>query len=146
MKSSRNRRAPSADQAAAKPEARCRVTNGSSLLPTVDGRSVWARLMRDQLAALVAHCGGVDYISEPLRATCRRAAALESELIHIEDKLARTRADGDEPDAATLDLYGRLADRQRRLHEVIGWQRTPRDITPSVDAYARQVAGERAPA
>jgi len=136
-----NSRAHSPDPTAAKPEARSRITNGSALLPTVDGRSIWARLMRDSLAALVTHCGGGDYISETLRATCRRAAALEAELIHLEDKFARCRADGDEPDAATLDLYGRLADRQRRLHEVLGWQRTPRDVTPTLEQYTAERAG-----
>ena len=118
------------------------MTNGSSLLPTVDGRSIWARLMRDSFAALVTHCGGADHVTETMRATARRAAALEAELIHLEDKFARTRADGGEPDASDLDLYGRLADRQRRLHEVLGWQRTPRDITPSPLDYARAKAME----
>ena len=133
--------ADSPDPAAAKPTARCRVTNGSSLLPTVDGRSIWARLMRDQLAALLAHLGGADYASETLRATCRRAAALEAELIHLEDGFARCRADGGEPDPAALDLYGRLADRQRRLHEVLGWQRTARDVTPTLEQYIAERAG-----
>ena len=134
-------RGGSADVAPAKPYARSRVTNGSSLLPTVDGRSIWARLMRDQLAALLAHCGG--NVSETMRATCRRAAALEAELVHLEDAFARAHAEGGEPDASALDLYGRLADRQRRLHEVLGWQRTPRDITPMPLDYARQFAEAR---
>jgi hypothetical protein len=91
--------------------------------------------MRDTQAALVAHCGGADHVSETMRATCRRAAALEAELVHLEDGFARTRAEGGEPDAAAVDLYGRIADRQRRLHEVLGWQRHARDTTPSLRAY-----------
>jgi len=83
--------------------------------------------MRDVQAALITHCGGD--VSETMRATCRRAGALEAELIHLEDNFARVRAEGGEPDAAALDLYGRLADRQRRLHEVLGWTRTPKDVT-----------------
>lgn len=139
-----NKRIPSTDVARAKPTARCRVSNGSSLLPTVDGRSIWARLMRDQLAALIAHLGGADHTTETLRATARRAACLEAELVHLEDRFAQIRADGDEPDASALDLYGRLADRQRRLHEVLGWQRTARDVTPTVDQYARQLREQEA--
>ena len=37
---------------------RARVTNGSKILPTVSGNSVWARLLRDTRDAMVAHLGG----------------------------------------------------------------------------------------
>jgi hypothetical protein len=69
-------------------------------------------------------------VSETQRLIARRVSTLEAELVFLEDKLASIRAAGDEPDAATLDLYGRLADRQRRLADPLGWQRTSRDITP----------------
>jgi hypothetical protein len=46
---------------------RRRLTNGTSFLPTADGRSVWARIARDTYAALIVHCGGNDLISEPQR-------------------------------------------------------------------------------
>jgi hypothetical protein len=36
---------------------RARVTNGSKILPTVSGNSVWARLLRDTRDAMVAHLG-----------------------------------------------------------------------------------------
>ena len=48
------------------------------------------------------------------------------------------RAAGGEPDPATVDLYGRLADRQRRLADPLGWQRTPRDVTPSLSDLLRE--------
>ncbi len=124
--------------AAAKPTARSRITNGSALLPGVDGRSVWARLMRDTQSALLTHLGGADLVSETQRMTVRRIAALEAELVFLEDKIARCRAEGGEPEAAVLDLYGRLANGQRRHLEIIGWERVPRDVTPSLDQYLTQ--------
>jgi hypothetical protein len=58
----------------------------------------------------------------------RRIGTLEAELVFIEDKLATIRAAGGEPDPTIVDLYGRLADRQRRLAEPLQWRRTPRDL------------------
>jgi hypothetical protein len=65
---------------------------------------------------------------------------LEAELVYLEDKFAQVRADGGEPAAAELDLYGRLADRQRRLADPLGWQRTARDVTPTLAQYIAQKA------
>jgi hypothetical protein len=117
---------------------RSRVSNGSRLLPSCDGRSTWARIMRDTFSSLVAHCGGADVISETRRLASRRTSVLESELCFLEDKFAKLRAEGSEPDASTLDLYGRLADRQRRLSESLGWDRTPRDVTSDLSVYLAQ--------
>lgn len=38
---------PAARTAASRSPQRSRITNGSDLLPTTDGRSAWARLFRD---------------------------------------------------------------------------------------------------
>ena len=108
-----------------------RITNGKQLLPTVDGRTVWARLVKDTFEAMVEHCGGQDYISEPKRMASRRAAVLETELCFLEDRMARIRQEGGEPDAALLDLYGRLAGHQKRANECVGFERTQRDVSPT---------------
>jgi hypothetical protein len=112
-------------------EGKSRISNGAALLPSQDGRSVWARIMRDCLQALVAHCGGVDEVSDPKRMACRRIAALEAELIHHEDRIAAIRRKGKEPPASLLTMYSMLADRQRRLLEVIGFNASKpvKDIT-----------------
>jgi hypothetical protein len=34
-----------------------------------------------------------------------------------------------------LDLYARLGNAQRRFCEALGWQRVPRDLTPSLQSY-----------
>ena len=123
---------------------RSRIANGAgSMLPTTDGRSLWARIRRDTYRAIVVHCGG-DLISETQSLLARRVGTLEAELVFIEDKFASIRAAGGEPDAATLDLYGRLADRQRRLADPLGWSRTPRDVTPTLAEYLAQKESEHA--
>ena len=74
----------------------------------------------------------------------RRIAALEAELIYIEDGIAQARAAGEEPLPATLDLYGRLANGQRRHCEALGWDRTAKDVTPNIATYSRSRASEDA--
>lgn len=117
--------------------SRTRLTNGRDLLPTVDGRSIWARIMRDTITSMHNHLGGEENVSEPQRMLSRRVAALEAELIHLEDGFARARSAGGAPDIADLDLYSRMASAQRRHLEAIGLQRVPRDITPTLDEYLR---------
>lgn len=121
------------------PKARkSRIANGSSLLPTASGSSVWARLMRDTLANLMSHLGGADLASETQKLASRRVSFLEAELIYLENEIATTRQEGGEPDPNKLDLYGRLADRQRRLADPLGWQRTARHVGPSLSEVFRQ--------
>jgi hypothetical protein len=124
---------------------RSRITNGSELLPGIDGRSAWARLLRDQIEALTAHLGGADRMSEPERMTARRAAALEAELVFLEAKIAELRTAGLEPPERLVDLYARLANGQRRHLEALGFDRRQRDVTPDPLAYARERALEERP-
>jgi hypothetical protein len=109
------------------------VGNRSAFLPMSDGRTIWARVAKDTLQSLEIHCGGE--LSETQRLAARRVSVLEAELIFLEDEFAQARADGNEPDLLKVELYGRLADRQRRLAEPLGWRRTPRDVTPTLNAY-----------
>ena len=98
----------------------------------VDERSVGARHMRGTHGDVLGHCGGEQYASELKRLRARRIAVLEAELVHMEADFARTRAEGDKPTPADLDLYGRLANGQRRHCEGLGWERTARDVTPDL--------------
>jgi phage shock protein A len=122
---------------------RSRLTNGRDLLPSVDGRSTWARLMRDSLAAMMTHLGGEDYVTEPQRMLSRRAAAMEAELIHLEDAFARARSEGRAPEMEALDLYSRMSSAQRRVLEAIGLGRVARDVTPDPLTYARDLTARR---
>ena len=122
---------------------RSKIANGGgSMLPTTDGRSLWARIRRDTYRAIVQMCGGTDMVSETQSLMARRVGTLEAELVFIEDKFAAIRAAGGEPEAATLDLYGRLADRQRRLADPLGWRRTPREVGGTLSDYITVEAEE----
>ena len=78
---------------------RSRITNRNKLLPSISGTSVWARLMRDTMDAMIVHLGGEDQVSETQRTACRRIAVLETELVLRTAALLRgagmaTRAEG----------------------------------------------------
>jgi hypothetical protein len=120
-----------------KKHGQTRITNGKVLLPTASGSSIWARLVRDTLGNLMSHLGGADMASETQKLASRRVSVLEAELIYLEDTFATARQEGRVPDANMLDLYGRLADRQRRLSAPLGWRRTPRDLGPSFGELLR---------
>jgi hypothetical protein len=147
MDKTKNKPRDTSGKAEPKPTFRSRVTAGLTLLPSIDGRSTWARIMRDTYHAMLAHAGGADYVSETKRLMARRVAACEAELIHLEDKFALTRAGGGEPNPSDLDIYGRLAGQQRRCLEALGWERTAPDVTPPhpldyARNYARSTAEE----
>jgi hypothetical protein len=123
---------------------RARISNNGngSLLPINDGRSLWARLRRDVFLSITnGLLGGT--ASETQLLIARRVATLEAELLYLEDSFAAVRAAGGEPDMNKLDLFGRLADRQRRLAEPLGWERKLRDVQ-SLDDYlqTKQIEAE----
>jgi hypothetical protein len=124
--------ADSAATVATKPQARSRVSNGSALLAGVDGRSTWARRLRDLIELHVADLGGDDNISEAERAIVRRAAVLITELERMECSFALSEG---APDIATLDAYQRAAGNLRRLLESVGLERRARDVTPTLRTY-----------
>jgi hypothetical protein len=112
--------------ATSKPTHRSRVTNGSQLLPGVDGRSLWARRCRDLIENHIHDRGGPEALSEAERSIIRRASVLTVELEMLEQKFATC----GEATPAELDLYSRLSNTMRRLLESVGLQRRTRDISP----------------
>ena len=115
-----------------KQHARSRLTNGSSLLANVDGRSTWARRMRDLIELHTSDLGGVDACSNAERALVRRAACLSLECELLESRFA---TDG-QSTPQSLDLYQRTSNSLRRLLESLGLERRQRDVTPgSVSEY-----------
>jgi hypothetical protein len=123
---------------APKPQGRSRISNGSAVLPGVDGRSTWVRRLRDLIALHLSDLGGDDAVSEAERSICRRAATLTVELERME--LGFATAGEARPDQ--LDLYQRTANSLRRLLESVGLERRARNITPSVAEYIAHVAAE----
>jgi hypothetical protein len=108
---------------------RSRVSNGSALLPGVDGRSAWVRRCRDVVAAHLSDLGGLDNCSAAEHSIVRRAAVLTTELEVLEVRFAKA------GEASSLDLetYQRCANSLRRLLEAIGLQRRPRDVSLTLD-------------
>lgn len=123
-----------------KPTTRSRVTNGSVVLPGVDGRSTWVRRLRDLVALHIADLGGDDLISEAERSLVRRAATMTVELERMEAVFAVK----GEADPKDLELYQRTAGNLRRILESLGLQRRQRDITPNLsDYYVKQATEGR---
>jgi hypothetical protein len=101
-----------------------RITNGSALLPGVDGRSPWVRRCKDVIAGHIADLGGVDNCSAAERSIIRRASVLTVELERLEAKFATA----GEASTEDLDLYQRTAGNLRRLLEAVGLERRARTI------------------
>ena len=106
----------------AKDPLKSRITNGTKLLPGVDGRSPWVRRCKD---VIELHLSDLPDASVAERSIVRRAAVLTTELEMLEAKFAAA-------GSATpfdLDLYQRTAGGLRRLLEAIGLERRLRDVT-----------------
>jgi hypothetical protein len=112
-------------------KGRSRVTNGSVLIPGVDGRSPWIRRCKDVIASHISDLGGIDNCSAAERSIVRRASVMTVELERLESKFAKA----GEADANELDQYARVAANLRRLLEAVGLRRRPKDISLSLDQY-----------
>ena len=124
-----------------KDRQRSRITNGSALLPGVDGRSPWVRRCKDVIAAHLSDLGGEDNTSAAERSIIRRASVLTVELERLEARFALA----EQASPEDLDLYQRAAGNLRRLLEAVGIQRRPRDVTPPNPLdYARDYTREDA--
>jgi hypothetical protein len=116
-----------------------RIRNGSTILPGVDGRSVWVKRAKELLTAHINDLGGEENCTNAEQAIIRRCVVLITELERRECQFALSEGATDEQ----LDIYARVASNLRRLLEAVGLQRRPREILPSVDQYlARQEVAE----
>jgi len=127
--------------APAKAAHRSRITNGSALLPGVDGRSAWVRRCKDVIAAHLSDLGGEDNTSAAERSIIRRASVLTVELERLEVKFATA----GEASAVDLDLYQRTAGNLRRLLEAIGLQRRARNVGSFIDGISKTTELEWSP-
>ncbi|GLS35364.1 hypothetical protein GCM10010869_09520 [Mesorhizobium tianshanense] len=118
-----------------KPMARSATTNGTAVLPNVDGRSIWVRRLSDLMALITHDLGGEDAISEMERGLIQRIATQQVAIEKLEASFAQDGAADDKQ----LDLHQRLSNTLRRNQEALGLKRRSKDITPTLDAYlARQ--------
>jgi len=82
---------------------RSAVSNGRRLFADqlVDGRSSWARRLRDVMALHVADLGGDDAISEAERSIIRRIGTITVEMELLEKRFALSKKGGASPDDIT---------------------------------------------
>jgi hypothetical protein len=113
---------------------RSRVTNGSAVLPDVDGRSTWVRRLRDLINLHLDDLGGEHAVSEAERSIVRRAATMTVELERMEAAFAMA----GEAKPSDLDLYQRTAGNLRRLLESVGLEKRAKDVTPDLKTYLTQ--------
>jgi hypothetical protein len=120
---------------------RSKVANGTTLLPGIDGRSLWARRYKEILSALISDAGGDSYITEATRAILKRAAVLAAELERREAAFALAGA----ADPADLDLFAKTSAVLARLLEKTGIRdRVARDTTPTIAEFKAEWAAEKA--
>src|SRR5215475_14311143 len=112
---------------------RSRISNGA--LIDGDGRSAWARRMRDLISLHLSDLGGEDAVSEAEKSIVRRVATMTVELERMESVFA----EAGEASPDQLDLYQRVSNSMRRLLETVGIQRRSKDVTPSIDEIAAQI-------
>lgn len=117
------------------------LARGGAELLTLDGLDKRTRPYRRYVAirdAIHSDLGGEEVLSEVQRQMVSTFATLAMR----QEVLAAEAAQGEEID---LDLYGRIADRLRRIGETIGLERVSRDVTPSLQEYiAKNYGGEAA--
>jgi hypothetical protein len=119
---------------ATKDPQRSQITNGSALLPGIDGRSAWVRRCKDVIREHLSDLGGAANTSAAQRSIFRRASVLTVELERLEAKFATA----GEASADDIDVYARVASNMRRLLEAVGLKRVPRDITPTLSDVLRR--------
>jgi hypothetical protein len=114
-----------------KTKGRSRISNGPARLTDVDGRSGWARRLRDLIGLHLSDLGGEDMASEAERSIVRRVATLTVELERMETIFALA----GEAQPEQLELYQRVSNTLRRHLEAIGIKRVPRNVTPTLEQY-----------
>ena len=133
---------PSSSERPKKDRQKSRITNGTKLLPDVDGRSPWVRRCKDVIASHISDLGGIDNCSAAERSIIRRASVMTVELELMEKLFALA----GEASAEDLDIYARVAGNMRRLLEAVGLRRRARNITPELPAYLNAAEAEAEPA
>ncbi len=112
---------------------RSRMTNGTALLPDIDGRSALARRFKDITSGILADQGGADQCSESRLQLVRRFAAAAVLAEQLESRLANGEQIDIQDHALLCSTLARLASR-------IGIERRARDVTTLAD-YLQQHQG-----
>jgi hypothetical protein len=107
---------------------RSRLSNGTKLLPNLDGRTAMARRFKDITSAVLTDQGGADQCSESRLQLVRRFAAAAVLAEQMEARLAN----GEQIDIAQ---HGLLCSTLVRIAQRIGINRVARDVSPTLAEY-----------
>jgi len=118
-----NGQTPASGPKKVKDHRRSRVTNGSALLPGIDGRSPTAKRYKDLVCIIVADQGGADMLSEARMQLIRRFAAAACLAEQMEARVARR---------STWKSTPSFPPRWSASVNHLGLERVPRDVTPYV--------------
>jgi hypothetical protein len=114
---------------------RSRLSNGTKLLPDLDGRSAMARRFKDITSAVLTDQGGADQCSESRLQLVRRFAAAAVLAERMEARLAN----GEEINIAG---HGLLCSTLVRIAQRIGINRVPRDVSLTLADILRENEGD----
>jgi hypothetical protein len=112
--------------------SRSRLTNGA--LIDGDGRSAWARRMKDLIALHLSDLGGEANVSEAEKSIVRRVATLTVEL----ERMEMAFAEAGEASPEQLDLYQRVSNSMRRMLETIGLERRAKPVESLQEYLAKK--------
>ena len=121
----------SADRAAAvrRPsKQRSRLSNGTKLLPDIDGRSAMARRFKDIADAILTDQGGIDQCSESRLQLVRRFAAAAVLAEQMESRIANG-------EAIDIAEHAQLCSTLVRIAQRIGLNRRLKNVTPHLADY-----------
>jgi hypothetical protein len=110
---------------------RSRLSNGTKLLPDLDGRSAMARRFKDICAAVLIDQGGADQCSESRLQLIRRFSATAVLAEQMEARLAN----GEEINIAE---HGLLCSTLVRIAQRIGLNRALRDVSLTLGDLLRE--------
>lgn len=116
--------------------ARSKISNGTAILPNVDGRSRLARRYYDIAAALATDQGGIDRMSEARQQLCRRLAGASALAEQIEADMALGKP-------IDITTYATVVSTAVRVTQRLGLDRRLRTVVPTLSEYLEAKANER---
>src|SRR3974390_2314731 len=117
---------------------RSRMTNGTVLLPDVDGRSAIARRLKDITSAIVGDQGGADRCSESRLQLIRRFAAAAVLAEQMEARLANG-------ETINITEHALLTSSMVRVAPRIGINRRLKEVVPTLSQYLQSKNEEEEP-
>ena len=119
---------------------RSAITSGRQLFSGGNPNSAWSRRYADLCSHHIQDISrgiGRDVLSEAQLSLIRRAASIETELEKLDALLSLG-------EAVNLNEYGRATSHLRRLFEVLGVERKPRDLLfePTPDDYIARLPAD----